>query len=116
LEESGVGEKAKSRKRSRGGMEPGNGTNGDSNPNYNDSQATSNADSVPALVTDTDTLVTGIGYPFNSIKAHTTRRLSTPKFTVRQVAFSRDGEWCVACGDGGKLVVLTKRPEVAYRY
>jgi polycomb protein EED len=43
-------------------------------------------------------LASGIGNPFKPIKAHKTHVTSKDPWTVRQVAFSPDGQWCVACG------------------
>lgn len=45
-----------------------------------------------------------IGRPFDSIKAHTTRGFSTSNFRVRHIAFSRDGEWGIVCGDKGNII------------
>lgn len=62
---------------------------------------------------------TGIGCPFDSIKAHATRAFSTSNFIVRHIAFSPDREWGVACGDNGQMVIKKekkKEPEVIYRY
>lgn len=55
---------------------------------------------------------TGIGDPFRSIVPHKTIQLERKKSIgsqiVRQVAFSRGGEWCVACGDHGMIAVMNR--------
>ncbi|KAF2201538.1 WD40 repeat-like protein [Delitschia confertaspora ATCC 74209] len=47
-----------------------------------------------------------IGDPFCKLPPH--KNIMVPKvtFTVRQIAWSRGGEWCVGVGDGGWILVL----------
>jgi polycomb protein EED len=54
---------------------------------------------------------TGIGDPFMSISPHDNIMVPKVEFTVRQVTFSRGGEWCVACGEHGMIAVLSRWEE-----
>jgi polycomb protein EED len=50
---------------------------------------------------------TGIGDPFKSISPHKTITVPKVEFVVRQVSFSPNGEWCIACGEHGMIAVMT---------
>ncbi|KAF2475684.1 WD40 repeat-like protein [Lindgomyces ingoldianus] len=51
---------------------------------------------------------TGIGDPFRSIQAHKTVMVPKISFMVRQVSWSRAGDWCVACGDYGMICLFSR--------
>ncbi|KAF2260763.1 WD40 repeat-like protein [Lojkania enalia] len=54
-----------------------------------------------------DGLVSTIGDSFRSLAAH--KKITVPKveFTIRQVSWSRDGKWCIACGDYGMIAIFS---------
>ncbi|KAF2877499.1 WD40-repeat-containing domain protein [Massariosphaeria phaeospora] len=53
-------------------------------------------------------VVSRIGNPFKSLKWH--KRIEVPRvaFTTRQIAWSLNGQWCVAVGDFGMINVMSR--------
>lgn len=52
-----------------------------------------------------------IGDSFKSIQSHKRYEIPKIEFSFRQVAWSRGGEWCVACGDMGMIAIFTRWEE-----
>ncbi|KAF2662679.1 WD40 repeat-like protein [Lophiostoma macrostomum CBS 122681] len=51
---------------------------------------------------------TGIGDHFKSIVPHKTETIPNVSFAIRGMAWSRNGEWLVACGDYGMVAVMDR--------
>ncbi|KAF2019386.1 WD40 repeat-like protein [Aaosphaeria arxii CBS 175.79] len=54
------------------------------------------------------TVQKGIGDPFHPIKAHKSVVVPKYAFTVRQVAWSPCGDWCIATGDKGVIAIFRR--------
>jgi polycomb protein EED len=57
-----------------------------------------------------DAKVVGIGNPLKPIKPHKKVIYVTPnvEYTPRQITFSRGGDWCVATGENGVIVIMSR--------
>ena len=49
-----------------------------------------------------------LGDPFHPLPSHKSIMVPKVNFTVRQVAWSRGGEWCVAVGEAGMVAVFSR--------
>ncbi|KAF2180561.1 WD40 repeat-like protein [Zopfia rhizophila CBS 207.26] len=72
---------------------------------------TTSAPSKSKTAKEKDDRTTGIGDSFHSIIAHKTVMVPKITFTVRQLSWSRGGEWCVAVGDHGMIAIFTRWEE-----